>query len=107
LNFRGPVIFTVNISAFKSWVLKRSINQKLHSHGKNFITCLNVRNETGEPAAFATVRIKSAHSAVSADKEGDYTISVSGGSTLQLVPQVFAMREVGVGNQSIQSISRL
>src|SRR5687768_16009672 len=59
-----------------------------------------VRNETGEPVPFATVRIKGTNSAVSADQNGNYTISVPRGATLQVSAASFEMVEVNVGNES-------
>jgi len=60
-----------------------------------------VRNETGEPVPFATIKIKGSNVAVSADQTGNFTIQAARGATLVVSAASFQTLEVGVGNQSV------
>lgn len=59
-----------------------------------------IRNVQGEPVPFATVTVQGTSEAVSADQNGNFTISAPRGSTLVVTAASFQTQEVTVGNQS-------
>lgn len=59
-----------------------------------------IKNVQGEPVPFATITVKGTTDAVSADQNGNYTISASGGSTLVVTAAGFEAQEISVGSQS-------
>ena len=59
-----------------------------------------VKNVQGEPVPFATVTVKGTSEAVSADQNGNFTISAPRGSTLVVTAASFQTQEALVGNQS-------
>jgi TonB-linked SusC/RagA family outer membrane protein len=59
-----------------------------------------VRNVQGEPVPFATVTVKGTSEAVSADQNGDFTISAPRGATLVVTAASFQTQEISVGNQT-------
>ena len=59
-----------------------------------------VRNVQGEPVPFATVTVKGTSEAVSADQNGNYTISAPRGSTLVVTAASFQTQEISVGDQT-------
>jgi TonB-linked SusC/RagA family outer membrane protein len=59
-----------------------------------------VRTETGEPIPFATVRVKGSNVAVSADKNGNFSISAGPGATLVISSAGLQTQEIAVNNQS-------
>jgi TonB-linked SusC/RagA family outer membrane protein len=59
-----------------------------------------VKNVQGEPVPFATVTVKGTSEAVSADQNGNFTISAPRGSTLVVTAASFQTQETLVANQS-------
>jgi TonB-linked SusC/RagA family outer membrane protein len=59
-----------------------------------------VKNVQGEPVPFATVTVKGTSEAVSADQNGNFTISAPRGSTLVVTAASFQTQELTVGNQT-------
>ena len=59
-----------------------------------------VKNVQGEPVPFATVTVKGTTEAVSADQNGNFTISAPRGSTLVITAASFQTQETLVSNQS-------
>lgn len=59
-----------------------------------------VKNVQGEPVPFATVTVKGTSDAVSADQNGNFTISAPRGATLVITAASFQTQEVSVGTQS-------
>src|SRR5688500_5366211 len=59
-----------------------------------------VKNVQGEPVPFATVTVKGTSDAVSADQNGNFTITAPRGSTLVITAASFQTQEATVGNQT-------
>jgi TonB-linked SusC/RagA family outer membrane protein len=64
-----------------------------------------VRNDTGEPIPFATVRVKGSNAAVSADENGNFTIQAPRNATLVASAAGFEATELAVGTQSTVVLS--
>ena len=59
-----------------------------------------VKNVQGEPVPFATVTVKGTTDAVSADQNGNFSISAARGATLVITAASFQTQEVTVGEQT-------
>ncbi len=59
-----------------------------------------VKNVQGEVVPFATVTVKGTSNAVSADQNGNFSISAPRGATLVISAASFVTQEVSVGNQN-------
>lgn len=64
-----------------------------------------IKNERGEPVSFATVKVKGSNTAVSADQNGNFTISAQPGATLVISATSFQTEEVKISNQTAVSVS--
>ncbi len=59
-----------------------------------------IKNDKGEPVPFATVRLRGSNKAVSADQNGNFSIQVPKGSTLEVSATGFQSKDFNVGQQS-------
>jgi len=59
-----------------------------------------VKNVQGEPVPFATITVKGGSEAVSADQNGNFTISAPAGATLVVTAASFQTQEIPVGTQT-------
>lgn len=64
-----------------------------------------VKNDKGEPVPFATVKLKGSNTAVSADQNGNFSISAPANSILEISATGFQSKESSVGNSSTLSVS--
>lgn len=64
-----------------------------------------VKNIDGEPVPFATVTVKGASTATSADQNGNFILSAPAGSTLVISAAGFQSNQIKVGNESNLSIT--
>ncbi|MEP6952363.1 MAG: SusC/RagA family TonB-linked outer membrane protein [Ginsengibacter sp.] len=78
----------------------------------SFVFCQNrqisgkVTDETGQPVPLATVQQKGTKNAVTANQDGDFSITVSGKNPALIISSVnFDTREISVGNQSSVTIA--
>ncbi|GAC1592297.1 MAG: hypothetical protein NVS3B19_13760 [Ginsengibacter sp.] len=77
----------------------------LIAFSQNRVITGKVTDDSGNPIPFATVKVKGAKTGVSADANGDFTISVPSSATLLISAQSMEQKQVDVTNQKSLAVS--